>query len=138
MSAGAAVRGQQPRLSEPLQLVEAGLAELGGFPVEGDGVALQEELHLLADALVVAGSEENLDTVEKTIAGQGDAESLPGPVVGLIQGFRQSLAVVAEALLDRGNDLDGVVGEVADHLPQPEANQLRDERHGGIASGREV
>ncbi len=76
------------------------LAELGGRPVEGDGVALQEELHLLADALVVAGGEEDLDAVEQAVAGQGDAERLPGPVVGLVQRLRQRAAVVAEPLLD--------------------------------------
>ena len=87
-------------------------------------------MHLLADALVVAGGEEDLDAVEQAVAGQGDAEGLPGPVVGLVQRLRQRLAVVAEALLDGLDDLDGVVGEVADHLPQAEADQLRDERHG--------
>ena len=122
-----ALRGQQPRLAEPLQLVEAGLAELGGRPVEGDGVALQEELHLLADALVVAGGEEDLDAVHQPIAGQGDAEGLPGPVVGLIQRFRQRPAVIAEPLLDHLNDRHNVFGGVADHLPQPEADQLTDE-----------
>ena len=94
-------------------------------------------MHLLADALVVARSEEDLHAVEQAVAGQGDAERLPGPVMGLIQGFRQRAAVVAEVLLDDRDDLNGAVGVIADHLPQSEADQLRDERRGGVASGRE-
>ena len=96
---------------------------------------VEEELHLLADALVVAGGEEDLDAVEQAVAGQGDAEGLPGAVVGLVQGFGQRPAVVAEALLDGRDDLDGAVGVIADHLPQSEADQLRDERHGALPPG---
>ena len=44
--------------------------------------------------------------------------------------LRQRPAVVAEALLDGLDDLDGVVGEVADHLPQSEADQLDERGHG--------
>ena len=124
---GSRLRGQQPRLAKALEFIEAGLAELGGGAVEGDGVAVQEELHLLADALVVARGEEDLDAVEQAVAGQGDAEGLPGPALGLIQSFRQRPAVIAEPLLDDRDDLDGAVGAVADHLPQPEADQLGDE-----------
>ena len=131
-----ALHGQQARLAEALEFVQAIAAEIGGRAVEGDGVAVEEDLHLLADALVVAGGEEDLDAVEQGVAGQGDAEGLPGPVVGVLQGFRQRLAVVAEALLDGPDDLHGVVGEVADHLPQSEADQLRDDRHGALPPGR--
>ena len=109
--------GQHSRLAEAFEFVQAIAAEVGGGAVEGDGVARQEELDLLADAFVVAGGEEDLHAVEEAVAGQGDAEGLPGPVVGLVRRLRQRAAVVAEPLFDGRDDLDGTVGEVADHLP---------------------
>ena len=82
-------------------------------------------MHLLADALVVAGGEEDFHAVEQAVAGQGDAEGLPGPVVGLVQRLRQLAARIAEVLFDGRDDLDGAVGVIADHLPQSEADQLQ-------------
>ena len=81
-SAAASAGGQQAGLAEPLQLVQAGGRNSLGVPRERDGVGLEERLDLLADALVVAGGEEHLDAVEQAVAGQGDAQGLPGPVVG--------------------------------------------------------
>ena len=60
---------------------------------------------------------------------------LPGAVVGLAQRLRQFAAGIAEVLFDGRDDLDGTVGEVADHLPQSEADQLADERHGALPPG---
>jgi len=77
----------------------------------------------------------SMSAVEKAVAGQGDAEALPGSVVGLVQRFGQGAAVVAEALFDDHGDLDGAVGVVADHLSQPEADQLGDRGHGALPSG---
>ena len=113
-----------------MEFVQAIAAEVGRRPVEGDGVAFEEELHLFADALVVAGGEEDFHAVEKAVAGQGDAERLPGAVVGVVERIGQRAAVVAEALLDGRGDLDGAVGVVADHLAQAEADQWGDKGHG--------
>ena len=88
-----------------------------------------EDLHLLADALVVARGEEDLDAVQEAVAGQGDAEGLPRSVMGIFQRFGQRPAVIAEPLLNDADDLGDIIGGVADHLPQTEADQLSDERH---------
>src|SRR5207237_358747 len=88
------LHGQQSRPAEPLEFVQAGLAEAVGRAVEREGVGLQKGLDLLAYAPVIARGEEDLDAIEQAVAGEGDAQGLPGPVMSPLQGLRQLVAVV--------------------------------------------
>src|SRR5262249_51170162 len=127
---------QQASLFCQVEFGEASLAKVRWGSLEADVFVLQEQPDLLPDALVITGSEKDLDFVEEGIASQSDAQCLPGTVVRSGKGFGKSLAVIGEVFLDK---LDDRASDVAsdftcfvasfgpDDLTEPEADQFAHE-----------
>ena len=80
----------------------------GGGAFQAGGRGREERLDLVADALEIAVAEQVFHAVEEAVPDEGQADRLPGAVVGPGQGVRQRLAVVGETFFDGHEDGAGV------------------------------
>ncbi len=73
---------QPSALAQPGQFFQAILAELGRGALHRQRTALEKELHLLAEAALLAAAKDAFEPVEQAVAGQCDGQGLPGFVLG--------------------------------------------------------
>src|ERR1022692_3216433 len=126
-----ALNCQQSDLSCLVEFGQALRAEIRRRSLKANALVLQEEAHLLTDALVIAGCEEQLDLAEYAVSCQSETQGLPGTVVRPGKCFGECLAMIGDVLFDKVHNINCrnagqlacvIASHDSDGLPQTETD----------------